>query len=85
MGTTLLNLAQEYTQANHDYQNTVAVVFSMARRAKQIFESSEPSEKRAFLNFMLQNPTINEKKLEYSLRYPFNLVIELADRPLGGA
>jgi len=38
-------------------------------RAKTIFEnSSEPAEKRAFLNYLLQNPTVKEKKLYFSIK-----------------
>jgi hypothetical protein len=56
-------------------------VLSVARRAKQIFESSEPEEKMAFLKFLLQNPTVDGKKLAFTLASPFNLVLELADCP----
>lgn len=56
-------------------------MISIARRAKSIFESSEPHEKRAFLNYLLQNPTINGKNLEFTMRSPFNLVLKLADNP----
>jgi len=72
----------EHTKADYDYQTTVATVISVARRAKTIFENcSEPSEKRAFLNYLLQNPTVYEKKLYFSIASPFNLVLELADNP----
>ncbi len=76
---------EEHDEGNHNYQTTVATVFSLARRAQEIFESSEPSEKRQFLNYLLQNPTVDEKKLEFSIRSPFNLVLELADCPSRGA
>lgn len=80
----LLNIElEEHTKADYDYQTTVASVLSVARRAKTIFESSEPHEKRAFLNYLLQNPTVNEKTLGFTLRSPFNLVLELADNPIG--
>jgi hypothetical protein len=70
----------EHSKADHNYQTTVATVVSVARRAKSIFEnSSEPARKRAFLNLILQNPTVNEKKLYFTIASPFNLV--LADRP----
>jgi len=72
----------EHRKADYDYQTTVATVISLARRAKTIFdESSDPARKRAFLNYLLQNPTVNGKKLEFSIASPFNLVLELADRP----
>jgi hypothetical protein len=73
----------EHTKADYDYQTTVAVVVSVARRAKTIFEnSSEVAGKRAFLSYLLQNPTINEKTLDFSIRSPFNLVLELASSNL---
>ena len=72
----------EHSKADYEYQNTVAVVISVARRAKTIFDnSSEPARKRQFLNYILQNPTVNGKKLYFSIASPFNLVLELADCP----
>ena len=72
----------EHSKANYEYQNTVATVISVARRAKTIFDnSSEPARKRQFLNYLLQNPTINEEKLYFTIASPFNLVLELADCP----
>ncbi len=72
----------EHTKADYNYQTTVATVISVARRAKTIFErSSDIAGKRQFLNYILQNPTVNEKKLYFSIASPFNLVLELADNP----
>ncbi len=72
----------EHSKADYEYQNTVATVISVARRAKTIFDnSSEPARKRQFLNYILQNPTVNGKKLCFTIASPFNLVLELADSP----
>ena len=72
----------EHREADYEYQTTVASLISVARRSKEIFENcSEPAEKRAFLRMILQNPTVNRKKLCFSIASPFNLVLELADRP----
>jgi len=72
----------EHRKADYDYQTTVATVISVARRAKTIFEnSSDVAGKRAFLNYILQNPTVKEKKLCFTIASPFNLVLELADSP----
>jgi len=73
----------EHQKANYNYQTTVASVLSVARRAKTIFENSSDIEgKRAFLSYLLQNPTVNEKKLCFTIASPFNLVLELADNPV---
>ena len=49
----------------------------------EIFESSEPTEKRAILNFVLQNPRVSGKKLDFELKKPFSTVLELADCTTG--
>ncbi len=73
---------QEHSKADFDYQTTVATVISVARRAKSIFEnSSDVLGKRAFLNYVLQNPTVDGKKLYFSIASPFNLILQLADNP----
>ena len=80
----LLNIElEEHTGADHDYKIHVDTVFNLARNMKDIFDSSEPIEKRAFLNFMLQNPTVSGKNIEFTLRKPFNLILELAYNPTG--
>ena len=40
-------------------------------------------EKRAILGFILQNPTVSGKKLEFTMRKPFDAVLELATCPTG--
>ncbi len=75
--------AEEHTKADHDYKLTVSRVFSISRRAGSIFARSEPHEKRMLLNFLLQNPTVSDKKLEFTLHKPFNTVLELANCPVG--
>ncbi len=56
-------------------------MLSLAKRAKTIFESSEIPEKRALLNYLIQNPTVKGKKLYFSIASPFNLVLELSNNP----
>lgn len=52
----------EHSKADSNYQTTVATVISVARRAKTIFEnSSDASSKRAFLDYLLQNSTLDGK------------------------
>jgi len=73
----------EYTKADHEYHVYVNTVINLSRRIADIFESSEPMEKRAILGFILQNPTVSGKKLEFTMRKPFNTVLELAACPTG--
>lgn len=74
---------EEYTKADLEYHIHVSIVLNLCRRMGKIFESSEIMEKRTILNFLLQNPTVSGKKLEFTLRKPFNTVLELATFPTG--
>jgi hypothetical protein len=61
---------------------TVSTVLSVGRRAMEIFENfSEPVEKRTFLNYILQNLTLEGKKLEFNLASPFDAILELSNSP----
>ncbi len=72
---------EEHTKADHEYHIQISTILNLARRMKEIFESSEPMEKRAILNYLLQNPTVLAKKLEFTLRKPYDLLLELTDCP----
>ncbi len=63
-------------KADKDYYITIAMILSLAKRAYKIFKSSEPMEKRAFLNFLLQNCQLQGKKLNFTLKTPFDRVLE---------
>ena len=58
-------------------------MLNLCRRIRTIFDDprSEVSEKRAILNFIFQNPTVDGKKLVFTMRKPFDVVLELAACP----
>jgi len=69
---------EEYTRADENYHIAATTVFSLANRALEIFESSEANEKRQLLSFLLQNCRLQDKKLLFELRSPFNYILENA-------
>ena len=75
----ILSQMQDHSSADEQFYLTANMTLNIAKRAKEIFVSSEPEEKRQFLGFMLQNCTLNEKKLGFSLRSPFNVIINHSD------
>lgn len=74
---------EELTQADDNYHITAKTVLSIAKRSEEIFESSEPREKRQFVKFLLQNSTIDDKKLEYKLQEPFKTLVDVGEQPNG--
>lgn len=65
----------KHHKADNEYYITVAMILSLAKRAYSIFKSSEPMEKRAFLNFLLQNSKLQGRKFTFELKKPFNAAV----------
>ena len=68
---------EEHTRADYDFLNTVSATFSIAKRAREIFDSSEIDEKRQILNYLLQNPVVKDKKLYFTTKKPFNMLLNI--------
>src|SRR3989344_5023140 len=62
---------EDHTRADENYYITAGNVLDIAKNAKDLFESSEIPQKRAILNYLLQNYTMDEKKPCITLRSPF--------------
>lgn len=72
---------EDHTRADENYYITASTVLNLSKRAKELFESSEIPEKRAILNYLLQNCVANGNKLEFTLRSPYNHILNLANLP----
>ena len=72
-----------HSDADEEFYLTANMVLNVAKRALEIFKSSEVPEKRQFLNFLLQNCELQGKKLEFSLRNPFDRILATRNRPIG--
>jgi len=74
---------EEYAQADHDYHITVSRVLDLAKRASQIFESSEVNEKWQILGMLLSNCRVSEGKLLWELKSPFDVIASAQHHPIG--
>jgi hypothetical protein len=72
-----------HSDADEEFFLTANMVLKLSQRALDIFKSSEVHEKRQFLNFLLQNCRLSDKKLEFDLRYPFDRVLATSNQPIG--
>jgi site-specific DNA recombinase len=61
---------------------TVKTVLDLAKRAKEIYESSKVDEKRQILNFLFSNLEMKDKKAIITLREPFDRLIAVSDHPM---
>jgi len=72
----LLLRMEEHNRADEDFYITASTVLDLSSRALEIFKSSEVNEKRALLNFLLQNCVLNGRKLLFELKTPFDVIAQ---------
>ena len=75
----ILEQMKDHSDADEQFYISANAVLNLAKRAKEIFMSSEVEEKRQLLGFLLSNCVLNEKTLGFTLRSPFNLMATLSD------
>ena len=61
---------------------TVKTVLDLAKRAKEIYESSKVEEKRQILNFVFSNLEMKNKKAILTPREPFDKLIAVSDHSM---
>jgi DNA invertase Pin-like site-specific DNA recombinase len=62
----------KFQVADKEFYTTIDILIRLTQRAEKLFESSEPHEKRAFANFLLQNCQLEGKNLKFELKSPFD-------------
>ena len=75
----ILGQMQDHSDADKQFHLTANITLNIAKRAKEIFKSSEVEEKNQFLRYLLQNCTLNGKKLEFTMVSPFDLIAQYHD------
>jgi hypothetical protein len=70
---------EQHQKGEGDYRTTLETLISVASRAAELFERSKTEQKRELLAFVFSNLRVRGKKLEFSLRSPFDLMVNRAD------
>lgn len=71
---------QNQTSADESFAITVSALLDIASNAHDLFVSSEIEEKRQLMGFVFSNLKIRGKNLEYSMRRPFNMLVNTSNR-----
>ena len=61
---------------------TVKTALDLAKRAKEIYESSKVEEKRQIMNFLFSNLEMRDKKAIITLRELFDKLVAVSDHPM---
>ena len=70
---------EQHQKGEGDYRTTLETLMSVASRAAELFERSKTEQKRELLAFVFSNLRLRGKNLEFSLRSPFDLMVDRAD------
>lgn len=66
---------EQHQKGEGEYRSTLESLISVASRAADIFERSKIEQKRQLTAFVFSNLKLKGKKLEFSLRSPFDLMV----------
>jgi DNA invertase Pin-like site-specific DNA recombinase len=69
---------KQYDNADEKFYITANTILNLSRMALEVFKCSEPAQKRQLANFVFQNCRLNDKKLEFMLRKPFDTIIDIS-------
>lgn len=77
----IISLMATHVDADKASLITVKTVLDLAKRAKEIYESSKVDEKRQILNFLFSNLEMRDKKAILTLRESFEKLVAVSDHP----
>jgi site-specific DNA recombinase len=73
--TELRMRIEQHSKGRDEFRTTMESLISVASRAAAIFEGSKIEQKRQLVAFVFSNLKLKGKKLEFTLRSPFDLMV----------
>ncbi len=73
----LNNQLNKIIEADENYSMTLTSLLNICSKAPELFESSKVEQKRQLINFLLSNLKLRGKKLEYTLKKPLDVLVDL--------
>ncbi len=70
---------EQHQKGEGAFRTTLESLISLASRAAELFERSKTEQKRELIAFVFSNLRLRGKKLEFSLRSPFDLMVNRKD------
>ena len=68
---------KRFIEADENYSITLINLLNICSRAYELFASSKVEQKRQLVNFLLSNLKLRDKPLEFELRKPFDVPVNL--------
>lgn len=76
----ITRLLENYDEADDKFTNVTSMLINIASEACETFKGSSIPQKREILNFVFSNLKLKAGKLDYSLRFPFDVFEKTSNR-----
>ena len=77
-----INLEKEkYQKADKSDKTHIITAFQLITNAYNLFEVSKTEQKRELINFVFSKLELEGRNLHYTLRKPFNVLVNLNEHP----
>ncbi len=71
-------------KVDKDFYLTAGYIIALVRHGAELFKRSEPEERRLLIKTILPNATWDGEKLHYEYLSPFDLLVQMNERPIWG-
>lgn len=73
------------TKEDKSFLITSSYLLDLAKQVNELFEADDEAQRNELLGYILSNIQLNDKKLTFSVNYPFNIVLEQKENDPDGS
>lgn len=73
------------TKTNKEFLVTASYLLDLVGRADELFKIADEGRRSKLIGFLVSNLQLNDKKLSFTVNYPFNKVIEAKEKSQNGS
>jgi site-specific DNA recombinase len=68
------------TKGNKDFQVTASYLLDLISRVEELFKLADDGQRSKLIGFLVSNLQLNDKKLSFTVNYPFNQILETKEK-----
>lgn len=68
------------TKGNKGFQVTASYLLDLVSRVEELFKQADDGQRSKLIGFLVSNLQLNDKKLSFTVNYPFNKILETKEK-----
>jgi len=73
---------EKHKKADKKWFKTAVLYLELSQKAKELFQKASAKRKNELLNFVFQNLTLKDKKVQFTYKKPFDILVNCQNRSL---